>query len=138
MNPERIVREARRWIGTPYRHQAAALGAGADCLGLLRGVWRELYGREVAVIPPYAADWRHGTGGAALEAAARRHLVAAGPEPQAGDVILLRLMRHHPPRHCAIMVTKDRFIHAQEHLGVVEMALGESWAQRIAGVYRFP
>lgn len=138
MTPERIVREARRWIGTPYRHQAAALGAGADCLGLLRGVWRGLYGREVAPIPPYAADWRDGADGAALEAAARRYLVAAGPEPGAGDVILLRLMRRRPARHCAIMVANDRFIHAQEHLGVVEMALSESWAQRIAGIYRFP
>lgn len=33
-----IVAEARRWLGTPYRHQASVIGAGADCLGLVRGV----------------------------------------------------------------------------------------------------
>ena len=38
---DKIVTEARRWIGTPYRHQAATRGAGTDCLGLIRGVWRE-------------------------------------------------------------------------------------------------
>ena len=36
---EQVVAEARRWIGTPYLHQAATFGAGADCLGLLRGAW---------------------------------------------------------------------------------------------------
>ena len=36
----RIVREARSWIGTPYRHQGALKHAGADCLGLIRGVYR--------------------------------------------------------------------------------------------------
>jgi len=40
------VREARRWIGTPYVHQACCRGAGTDCLGLIRGVWVALYGRE--------------------------------------------------------------------------------------------
>ena len=35
-----VVVEARRWLGTPYLHQASECGVGADCLGLLRGVWR--------------------------------------------------------------------------------------------------
>ena len=37
-----IVAAARAWIGTPYRHQAALRGVGCDCLGLLRGVWRDV------------------------------------------------------------------------------------------------
>ena len=36
-----IVAAARRWLGTPYHHQATRQGVGADCLGLVRGVWRE-------------------------------------------------------------------------------------------------
>ena len=43
-----IVGAARGWIGTPYRHQASLKGVGCDCLGLLRGVWRELKGEEPA------------------------------------------------------------------------------------------
>ena len=35
-----ILTEARDWIGTPYQHQASLKGAGCDCLGLVRGVWR--------------------------------------------------------------------------------------------------
>jgi cell wall-associated NlpC family hydrolase len=40
----RVVALARTWLGTPYHHQASLRGAGADCLGLLRGVYAELYG----------------------------------------------------------------------------------------------
>ena len=37
----RIVDLARGWIGTPYLHQASCRGIGCDCLGLVRGVWRD-------------------------------------------------------------------------------------------------
>jgi hypothetical protein len=32
----------------------------------------------------------------------------------------------------------DRFVHAQEGLGVVEANLTTGWAKRIAGRYEFP
>jgi NlpC/P60 family putative phage cell wall peptidase len=49
---ESIVKAARGWLGTPYHHQASVKGAGADCLGLIRGLWRELYGSEPEAVPP--------------------------------------------------------------------------------------
>jgi len=52
-----IVAAARRYIGTPYHHQAALHGAGCDCLGLVRGVWHDLYGAEPEEPPPYTPDW---------------------------------------------------------------------------------
>lgn len=54
---ERVACVARGWIGTPYRHQASSKAAGADCLGLLRGVWREIYGDEPEAVPAYTPDW---------------------------------------------------------------------------------
>jgi len=39
-----IVTEARRWIGTPYVHQGSLCGAGSDCLGLIRGIYRATLG----------------------------------------------------------------------------------------------
>jgi len=42
--------------GTPYVHQASARGAGTDCLGLLRGEWREVLGREPEHVPAYSMD----------------------------------------------------------------------------------
>ncbi len=56
-----IVDAARAWIGTPYRHQASLRGVGCDCLGLLRGVWREVMGAEPEMPPPYSR--RLGGGG---------------------------------------------------------------------------
>ena len=58
MRRAEVVAAAQEWRGTPYRHQAATLGAGCDCLGLLRGVWRQLFGDEPLAVPAYRADWR--------------------------------------------------------------------------------
>jgi hypothetical protein len=43
---EAIVAAARSFIGTPYHHQASCKKAGCDCLGLIRGVWRDVYRPE--------------------------------------------------------------------------------------------
>ena len=61
-----IVRAARGWIGTPYVHQASVRGAGCDCLGLLRGVWRDCLGPEPETVPPYTMDWSEPQGDEAL------------------------------------------------------------------------
>lgn len=39
---EAVIAAARSWLGTPYHHQASRKGVGCDCLGLIRGIWREL------------------------------------------------------------------------------------------------
>jgi NlpC/P60 family putative phage cell wall peptidase len=67
---EAIVKAARSWLGTPYHHQASLKGAGADCLGLIRGIWRELYGPEPEAMPAYTRDWGDATGAETLLAAA--------------------------------------------------------------------
>jgi NlpC/P60 family putative phage cell wall peptidase len=131
---EAVVGAARAWLGTPYRHRAATLGAGCDCLGLIRGVWRMLYGDEPGPVPNYRADGRDGAG--LLEAAERYLERAEGIA--SGRVVLFRLGRHIAPRHCGIMVTPTRFVHAQERLGVVEGNLTEGWRKRVVGVFDFP
>jgi NlpC/P60 family putative phage cell wall peptidase len=137
MNPDSVVAAARAFLGTPYRHQAATIGAGCDCLGLLRGVWRQLYGAEPGPVPPYRADLRDPLNAGALRAAAERWLVAETGPFSAGQVVLFRLGPHEP-KHCGILVSPSRFIHAQERLGVVEANLTEAWARRVAGRFCFP
>jgi len=138
MNAELAVRAARAWLGTPYRHQASALGAGCDCLGLLRGVWRTLYGDEPVLVPPYRMDRRGQERDPALRLAAERFLIAVEGPAQAGQAGLFRLGGAAEPRHCGILIAPDRFIHAQEHLGVIEANLTSGWAKRVSGRYRFP
>ena len=140
MTPSRdeIVGAARAWLGTPYRHQAATLGAGCDCLGLLRGVWRSLYGSEPLQVPPYRADWRDLRHAETLLAAASTRLRPTAGELLPGQVVLFRLNGLPLPKHCGILVAPDRFIHAQERLGVIEASLGEGWRRRLAGRFEFP
>ncbi|MGV8832852.1 MAG: NlpC/P60 family protein [Devosia sp.] len=137
MNPDDVVIAARAFLGTPYRHQAATIGAGCDCLGLLRGVWRALYGSEPMVVPPYRADLRDPLNAGALQAAAERFLLAEHGQLAAGQVLLFRL-GNGPPKHCGILISPCRFIHAQERLGVVEANLTEAWDRRVAARFRFP
>ena len=140
MTPSRdeIVGAARAWLGTPYRHQAATLGAGCECLGLLRGVWRSLYGSEPLQVPPYRADWRDLRHAETLLAAASTRLRPTAGELLPGQVVLFRLNGLPLPKHCGILVAPDRFIHAQERLGVIEASLGEGWRRRLAGRFEFP
>lgn len=140
MRPEaaEVAGAARVWLGTPYRHRASTLGAGCDCLGLLRGVWRMLYGAEPVAVPTYRADARDPAHAGSLLQAAERFLEAAEGEPRAGQVVLFRLIPNMPPRHCAIMLSETRFVHAQERHGVVEANLTDGWRRRVAGVFDWP
>ncbi|MDO5528363.1 MAG: peptidase [Paracoccus sp. (in: a-proteobacteria)] len=138
-----IADEARRWIGTPYVHQASCLGAGADCLGLVRGVWRAVCGAEAWVLPLYAPDWGELAGGPDLEAALMRHLVPLRPDagwPE-GQVLLFRMRDAGPAKHLGISsgsAAAPAFIHAYERHGVVESPLSLPWRRRIAGRFAFP
>src|SRR5437016_4134796 len=88
----RIITEARSWIGTPYHHQASLKGAGCDCLGLLRGVWRGAIGSEPETPPAYSMDWAEATGEESLRDAAGRHLIEIPIAAfEAGDVLLFRM-----------------------------------------------
>lgn len=133
---EAALIEARRWIGTPYRHQASVCGAGADCLGLIRGVWRALNGAEPEPLPPYPARWDAG-GADLLMQAAERWLIPVG-EAEPGDVLLFRLKPGLPARHCGILSTPDTLIHAYWGRAVSETALTPWWRRRIAGQFQFP
>lgn len=138
MSPQTVVSAAQGWLGTPYRHRASTVGAGCDCLGLLRGVWRTLYGEEPVAVPPYRVNWRGRNADPALRLAAEQYLVTEERAPQPGQVVLFKLAGAREPHHCAILIAPHRFIHAQEHLGVVEANLTPGWARRISGRYSFP
>lgn len=137
-----IVVAARGWLGTPYVHQASCRGAGCDCLGLLRGVWREVLGQEPEVVPAYTADWSEASGQERLWQAAWRHLrpkdlAAAAP----GDVILFRMRDGGVAKHLGLQAEIGdgaSFIHAYSGHGVVESALTPPWARRIVARFAFP
>lgn len=138
-----IVARARGWIGTPYEHQSSCRGAGTDCLGLLRGIWRELVGPEPEAVPSYTPDWSEPTRSEDLLAAAGRHLVPVAPaEVRPGDVLVLRMRDGGVAKHVGIYARSGQghatLIHAYSGHGVVESPLTPAWGRRIAGAFRFP
>ena len=136
---EQILREARSWIGTPYRHQASVKGAGTDCLGLVRGIWRAVYQAEPEAPPPYTPDWAEALGQDTLLEAAQRHMTErAIGEARSGDLILFRMGLGTPAKHAAIMSGQDTIIHAYWGRSVCETRLVPWWRRRMAAVFEFP
>lgn len=129
---------ARGWLGTPYLHQASQRGAGADCLGLLRGVWRELLGPEPELPLAYSMDWAEPQGDERLWQAALRHLGPVTRARGAGDILLFRMRSGSVAKHLGIQSGPDRFIHAYSGHGVVESPLSAPWERRIVAHFEFP
>ena len=138
--PVRVIAIARSWLGTPYHDQASLKGVGCDCLGLARGVWREIVGPEPFPIPPYSRDWGETGPREVLADGARRMMMpeiapsAAGP----GALVLFRMTPRAIAKHVGILTGPDTFLHAYERLGVIEEPLAPPWRRRIAFAFLFP
>jgi len=134
-----IVTTAYDWIDTPYQHQASVKRAGCDCLGLIRGIWRQIYGAEPISVPAYTADWAERLGQETLLEAAQKCLTPLpNDEVQAGDVLLFRMVPNAPCKHIAIMSAPDRIIHAYWGRAVVESYLVPYWTKRHVFSFSFP
>lgn len=136
------IAEARLWIGTPYLHQASVRGSGADCLGLLRGVWRRLYGKEPEAVPAYTEDWAEPEHREVLLWAARRWLVTKSlADAAAGDVLLFRMREGGIAKHLGLQSdvgAHPQFIHSYTGHGVIESSLSMPWQRRVAARFFFP
>ena len=138
-DPEAVIAAARGWLGTPYHDQASLCGVGCDCLGLARGVWRDLVGAEPQAIPPYSRDWGE-TGAREVLAEGARAMMIEIPLAQIGPgaLVLFRMAPRAIAKHVGILTVPDHFIHAYDRLGVIEEALTTAWVRRIAFAFRFP
>ncbi len=129
-----VVTEARSWIGTPWVASGSAKGVGANCLGFLAGVARNvglvslvdafaLYGGFA--LPPHPT---------ALLCGLRRHLERT-PWPQAEPADLLLFDLGDGLRHVAMLTAPETIIHAFQGKGrVVENRL--IWS--VHSAYRIP
>jgi NlpC/P60 family putative phage cell wall peptidase len=139
MTRDEIVEAARLWLGTPYHHQASLRGAGCDCLGLVRGVWRDLCGAEPETPPPYSPSWAESLRQETLALAATRHLKPRRTaEAQPGDVLLFRWREHLPAKHCAILASSGCLIHAHDGAAVAEVAFTPWWRRHLSHAFSFP
>ena len=102
---EMVVAEVLTWLGTPYRHQGRQKGVGCDCIGLVLGVWRAVYGKMPEQPEPYSPDWAEAGGSERLLAGVRRRFLE---KPQdviaAGELLVFRWRPHLPAKHAGILV----------------------------------
>ena len=139
VDPDRVIAAARGWLGTPYHEQASVRGVGCDCLGLARGVWREVVGAETLRVPPYSRDWgeigsREVLADSAAQVMIRIDPLDAGP----GAVVLFRMRAGAIVKHVGILTGPDSFVHSYERLGVIEEPLTPAWRRRIVFAFLFP
>jgi NlpC/P60 family putative phage cell wall peptidase len=140
---EDIVQSAQKWIGTPYQHQASIAQRGCDCLGLVRGVWRDQVGPEPEVFLDYSASWGDVCDVEVLTQALERNFVPTNIDPAiAGCVISFRMQARSIVKHIGITVGFDGehplMIHSYNSRGVVLAPLNAAWLRRSAGQYNFP
>lgn len=112
---------------------------GCDCLGLVMGVWRALYGEVPEEPGAYAPDWAEAGGRDRLLDAARRNFREIPPDgAMPGDLLIFRWRAHLPAKHAGILIAADRFVHAYEGHAVLASALVPQWRRRIAAAFAFP
>lgn len=138
-DPAAVIALAEGWLGTPYIHQQSVQGAGCDCLGLVRGIWRGLHGAEPEAPPPYSRGWGEDSGRELMLEAARRWMIEipldeAGP----GAMVLFRIIRRSVAKHCGVLVGGGDFIHAYEGAGVVRHPYSAAWSRRAVAAFNFP
>jgi NlpC/P60 family putative phage cell wall peptidase len=140
IDADAVIAAARGWIGTPYVHQASVRGAACDCLGLLRGVWRELAGAEPETPPPYSGDWAECSGEETMRAGFARHFRAV--EKRAivpGDILLFRMIARGPAKHCGVLASQGgmpTLIHARQNKRVSEEHFSRLWRGKLAFAFR--
>ncbi len=135
----RILAETKLWLDTPYQHQASERGAGCDCLGLIRGIYRHLYGYEPTDLPPYTPDWAEIRGEETLYEAAKTWLCEIPKsKTEIGDLVLFRMTPTAPCKHIAILTAPDIITHAYWGRAVVESYLVPYWRRRWVSSFSFP
>lgn len=127
-----IVAEARKWLGTPYHHEARVLGHGVDCIGLVLSV-ANAFGMEVPNQTGYSRTPEEDRLLAGLDYYTNRIELA---EAKAGDIVVIPFI--HRMRHLAILTDKG-MIHSYEPKGmVVEHSIDERWRRLFRRAYAFP
>ena len=138
-----IAQTARDWIGTPYQHQASVIGCGCDCLGLVRGVWRDHVGPEPEALLDYGPSWGDVSEVEVLQQALGRYFEPTEIDPaRVGCVMSFRMQARSIAKHVAITAGYDGenplMIHSYNNRGVVLTVLNAAWLRRSAGQFNFP
>lgn len=132
-----VVAEARRWIGTPFHHEARVLGAGVDCIQLLAAVYATVGVVQLAPdAPHYQPDWFLHRSDELLVSALREYAAPLESTAGAGDVVTFSFGRQ--VSHAGIVIAPGIMIHALAGRNVTLEQYGANtpYAERYAGSWR--
>lgn len=125
-----IIREARLFIGTPFKHQGRTI-EGMDCVGLIIAVGHNLG----LVNVDFTAYERSPQPGEFLDAISK-YLVRTS-EQKPGNILVLSLPLY--PSHLAFYTKENTIVHASSSRGrVIENRLSKDWMGRIKSMWTFP
>lgn len=138
---EKVIEEARTWIGTPWMHQGHLKGpnGGVDCAGFIAEVAKKA--RAVPNVKFEQNYRRHEDGATMLEMLRSYMKMVKVEDARPADVLALcdeNLRSPDIPRHLIILTEMEpywRGIHASER-GVLEHRLDLNFKKRIHSVWR--
>lgn len=125
----RIVEEARLWLGTPWHHNARLRGVGVDCVQFAMAVL------EACGAPKKSYDnyYRQPKGNSLLDAIDELSYSSRTEEIKAGCILIFEIAG--VPHHVAIATSETTMIHADQRVGkVVEHSIG-GWVRKLAAIY---
>jgi cell wall-associated NlpC family hydrolase len=133
INREDVIAEARKWIGTRWRHQGRSQ-MGVDCAGLV-----VLVGQTLGLPATDMLGYRRSPDGVLF----RQHIVSQTTfeaQPRAGSIGLFREARF--PTHTGIFATDEdghlTLIHAYlPHGKVVEERFIHEWPEKLVAVRNY-
>lgn len=139
---KQVLKLAHTWVGTPYKHQAAVKGSGCDCIGLITGIWKELFGDfpEGFKMPAYTPYWAEEAEKSLMVDVGMKYLERITPmcQKMPGDVLMYRMTRRGQTKHAGIYVGNDRIIHAYSGHDVTEATIITDVGSALTYVFRFP
>ena len=134
MSAEKIIAEAKSWIGTPFHHQAMIKGVGVDCAHFLIGVFSAVGLSPVVQTEDYPPDWHFHRGEERFMGYLDQYAEEV-QDPRPGDVAMFKFGKC--VSHGAIIIEWPVVIHSYYGQGVVVSdATGNELGGRVHSFWR--
>ncbi|AIF51998.1 NlpC/P60 family protein [Pelosinus sp. UFO1] len=142
MNRDEIIKTARSWIGTKWQHQQSLKGVACDCIGFVRGIYKEITGISIADNVDYPQTAFYYCREEKMYPEIQKHLKEISVrEVKPGDILTFAMKEKFPDHHLGIVSYDGFFIHACGDFGigkVIETRMDENWQKRIRHAFQFP
>lgn len=133
---ERLITEAKEWLGTPYHTAGRVKGVGCDCGTFLLGVLENADLLAHIDLPYYPED-------VACHCAVPRYLMKIeehcnkilDDERRPGDILVFKFHGSKVPHHAAFVYDKEYMIHSYTRQGVILSNI-KGYTHALYGTYR--